>query len=211
MPHRKLNNIPRKDKILKLRAEGRSYREIQKILGCSKSTIAYHCDGGKEKARILRNLKKRKPICRKVSSFRVRCSKANHDGIRKKLKTFKRKLGGTRYKNKSHAVVNNINKNYTCRDVLKKIGENPICYLTGKKIDLNKPETYHLDHIIPTAKGGTNDLDNLGICLKEANYAKGELSLQELYQLCEDILSWRDSELNILNNKSVGRAKFSQK
>lgn len=192
MQYRKINNTPRKASILKLRSEGKSYREIEKILGCSKSTIAYHCDGGKEKARIKKSLKNRKPICRKVSSFRVRCSKANHDGVRKKLKTFKRKLSGTRYKNKSHAVVNNINKNYTCNDVLKKIGQNPICYLTGKKIDLNKPETYHLDHIVPSSKGGTNDLDNLGICLKEANYAKGELSVKELYKLCEDILAWRD-------------------
>ena len=50
MSERKINNTPRKAKILKLRAEGKSYRDIQKILGCSKSTIAYHCDGGKRKS-----------------------------------------------------------------------------------------------------------------------------------------------------------------
>lgn len=184
-----MNNTPRKAKILKLRAEGKSYRDIQKILGCSKSTIAYHCDGGKEKARVKADLKKRKPICRKVSSFKVRCSRANYESIRKKLKTFKRK---SKRGEKTHAIVNNVTKNYTCNDVLKKITEKPVCYLTGKPIDLDKPETYHLDHIIPTSKGGTNNLDNLGICLKEANYAKGELSIIELYQLCEDILAWRD-------------------
>lgn len=32
-----------KEKILKLREEGKSYNQIQKILGCSKSTISYHC------------------------------------------------------------------------------------------------------------------------------------------------------------------------
>jgi len=32
-----------KDKIIKLRLDGCTYREIQKILGCSKSTISYHC------------------------------------------------------------------------------------------------------------------------------------------------------------------------
>ena len=32
-----------KDKIIKLRKEGKSYREIQKQLRCSKSTISYHC------------------------------------------------------------------------------------------------------------------------------------------------------------------------
>jgi hypothetical protein len=32
-----------KQKILKLRNEGKTYNEIKKILGCSKGTIAYHC------------------------------------------------------------------------------------------------------------------------------------------------------------------------
>jgi transposase len=31
-----------KEKIFELRQEGKSYREIQKILGCSKGTISYH-------------------------------------------------------------------------------------------------------------------------------------------------------------------------
>ena len=37
-----------KDDILKLRSEGKSYRQIQKILGCSLSTIAYHCSPGEK-------------------------------------------------------------------------------------------------------------------------------------------------------------------
>ena len=32
-----------KEKILKLRSEGKTYNEIEKMLGCSKSTISYHC------------------------------------------------------------------------------------------------------------------------------------------------------------------------
>lgn len=32
-----------KEKILKLRREGKSYNDISKILGCAKSTISYHC------------------------------------------------------------------------------------------------------------------------------------------------------------------------
>lgn len=190
---RKFNNIPRKEDILKLRKEGKSYNKIQKILGCSKSTIAYHCDGGKEKKRVTQQNKNRKPICRKVSGFKSRCSKANFGMFRSKLKTFKRKTAGVRY-NKSHAIVNSIKENYTCQDVIDKIGENPICYLTGLKIDLDKPDTYNLDHITPTARGGSNDLSNLGICLKEANMAKGELSLDDLYKLCENIISWKNKK-----------------
>lgn len=36
-----------KEKILKLREEGKSYRQIQTILNCSKSVISYHCGEGK--------------------------------------------------------------------------------------------------------------------------------------------------------------------
>ena len=32
-----------KEKILKLRLEGKTYNEIQKELNCAKSTISYHC------------------------------------------------------------------------------------------------------------------------------------------------------------------------
>lgn len=186
--NRKLNNIRRKEDILELRSEGKSYKQIQKILGCSMSTISYHCGNGNEKKRAIQKAKERAPICKKVSHFKGRCSRANYIRLRSKVKTFKRKsyLGG----NRTNTIVNNVNENYSCQDVIDKIGENPICYLTGEPIDLNKPETYNLDHIIPTAKGGTNDLNNLGICLKEANQAKGELDPNELYILCEKIIAW---------------------
>ncbi len=187
---RKLNNTNHKDNILKLRAEGKSFREIQGLLGCSKSTISYHCGNGNEKKRAAKSNKTRKPICKKVSNFKCRCPRANYQAISGKLKTFKRRSGSSG--NQSNTIVNNITKNYSCKDVLEKIGENPVCYLTGEKIDLNKPETYHLDHIVPASRGGTNDLDNLAICLKEANHAKHELLLDELHLLCEKILAWKN-------------------
>jgi len=43
-----------KDKIFELRAQGKSYSQIQNILGCSKGTIAYHLgEGQKEKSQQL--------------------------------------------------------------------------------------------------------------------------------------------------------------
>lgn len=183
---RKLNNTYRKEAILKLRKQGKTYSEIQKALGCSKSTISYHCGNGNEKLRVQAQVKKRKPICKKVSSFKGRCTKADYRKFRSKLKTFRRRSHSNKTQSKS--IVNNISKNYSCQDVINKIGASPICYLTGARIDLNKPQTYNLDHIVPSSKGGTNDLDNLGICLKEANQAKGDLTISELIQLCKAIL-----------------------
>mgnify|MGYP001292233296 CR=1 FL=1 len=191
MRKRKLNNKRRKEDILRLRAEGKSYREIERELGCSKSVISYHCGSGSEKKRVYKWSKSIKgKLNKKITSFRSRISySANNVAARTKLKTFKRrKKEGSR----THSKVNNITKNYTYQDVLNKLGKNPRCYLTGIPIDLEKTDTYHFDHIIPCSKGGTNDLSNLGVCTRSANYAKNDLSVEELYELCETILAWRD-------------------
>ena len=183
------NKLKHKEGILRLHKEGKSYNEIQEILGCSKSTISYHCGNGNEKKRVKSDIKKRKPICKKVSSFKTRCSRANYKSFRAKVKTFKRRSQAKG--NKTNTIVNSISKNYTCQDVIKKFGNNPVCYLTGQPIDLDKPETYNLDHIIPASRGGTNDLGNLGLCIKEANQAKGDLLVEELHDLCKQILQWK--------------------
>jgi 5-methylcytosine-specific restriction endonuclease McrA len=186
---RKLNNKARKDDILRLRAEGKSYNEIQSILGVSKSVISYHCgQNSSEKKRVeARNTTASHKLSKKISAFKSRCSKQSYKTFRTKVKTFKKR----KHRSRTHAFVNNVSKNFSAKDVIEKFGDNPKCYLTGKKININKPETYHLDHIIPTSKGGTNDLDNLGICTKQANYAKNDLSIEELYILCEAILKWK--------------------
>jgi hypothetical protein len=49
------NPMEHKENILRLRQEGKSYREIQKILGCSKGTIAYHLGEGQKKKALSRS------------------------------------------------------------------------------------------------------------------------------------------------------------
>lgn len=190
MPRNKINNNKVKDDILLLREQGKTYSEIAQKLGCSKSTISYHCGNGSEKQRTkIANKKqtKKSKVSRKLNGFKSRVPRRVFRG---KVKTFKRR----KIKKRSHTKVNNISSNYTYEDVLKKIGNTPRCYLTGKLIDLNKTDTYNFDHIIPASKGGTNDLHNLGLCTPEANYAKGNLSLEELYKLCESILEWKKKQ-----------------
>lgn len=190
----------RKESILRLRKRGKSYKEISRILGCALSTISYHC--GKnytEKRRVKKAVKERgHDLTKKVAAFKARCSKNKWRSFRSKVKSFKKKKGGKskHIKAGTYWRVNNLSENYTTHDVVRKIGENPICYLTGKEIDLNNSPSYSLDHRVPTAKGGSNDLGNLEICLTEANRAKADLSLAEFYKLCEDVLAWRDKNLN---------------
>jgi 5-methylcytosine-specific restriction endonuclease McrA len=52
-----------KDQILKLRAEGKTYDEIVQIIGCAKSTVAYHCsEKVKQSFRDYRNTNRKKSI-----------------------------------------------------------------------------------------------------------------------------------------------------
>jgi len=84
------------------------------------------------------------------------------------------------------------------QDLLNKIGDNPVCYLTGRPINLLDGQSYHLDHIIPKNRGGENSLDNCNIACKDANQAKGNLLHSEFIVLCEEVL--RYNKQNSKNN-----------
>jgi 5-methylcytosine-specific restriction endonuclease McrA len=177
-----------KEQILKLRNEGKSYREIEKILGCSRSTIAYYCGAGQKEKVQLRNQKRRKsnPLQTKVETFRCppslwRKPRKLDEEIKDTNRLFPDKV--SRFKR-----VGKTEKFYH-QDVKEKFGENPICYLTGRKIDWNQPRTFTLDHIIAVSKGGDNTLANMGLTCREANKAKDDLSVEELLKLCVDILT----------------------
>jgi len=156
-----------KEQILKLRNEGKSYREIQKILNCSKSTISYYCGNGQKEKTILRNKNNKKTLNgilrRKRDNYSFVNGRRIGKGKRKQL-------------------------DFTIEDFEKKIINNPNCYLTGRKIDLLQSKTYHCDHIVPVSKGGGCDINNLGLTCKEANMAKADLLLEEFIKLCKDVL-----------------------
>ncbi len=175
-----------REDILNLRKQGLSYTEISQELGCARSTVSYHCGvGQKEKSRI--RAKNKNPLCQKVGRFKARCTRSAWKNFSGKVKCFKRRSQGKR---RSGWRVK-VKFQYTCADVIEKIGDKPVCYLTGAKIDVTDPTLYSLDHRVPVAKGGTNDLENLEICLTKANKAKADLTLDEFYKLCEDVLAWR--------------------
>lgn len=48
-----------KDKILKLRKEGKTYDEIVEVLGCSKGNVSYHCGNGQKQKTLERQSKRR--------------------------------------------------------------------------------------------------------------------------------------------------------
>ena len=186
------------ESIVRLRKKGKTYDEIVKVLGCAKSTVSYHC-GEDQRSKAYQRSKKFNQtadgiVSSKLSNFKTSTKSVKlkrgrrrlspHNLFRNKVKQFKSRLKRSRGK----AKVNNIKVDYNYKEVKKKIGENPICYLTGKPINLDDREEYNFDHINPVSKGGTNDLKNLGLSTAKANKAKSDLTVKEFILLCGEVL-----------------------
>jgi len=62
-----------------------------------------------------------------------------------------------------------------------------VCYLTGRQLDADNPQTYSFDHIVPASKGGDNTLSNLGVCCPAANFAKRDMMLPDFVALCVEV------------------------
>lgn len=175
-----------KTRIIKLRAKGKTYKEICSILHCSKGTVAYYLgDNQPAKSRARKNKSRKKnPINRKIESFKHR----GRRGLRNKIYKFHRsKITENKIRlNK----LSETELNFGPKEVLEKLGVSPVCYLSGRPIDLSDPLSYHFDHIIPVSKGGLNVLSNLGVACKEANQAKNDTLLEDFLLLCQEIVNY---------------------
>ena len=64
--------MTKKEQILKLRDEGYSYREIQKIAECSRGTIAYHCGPGQKLKSLNRQQDRRKKVAQFIQEHKTK-------------------------------------------------------------------------------------------------------------------------------------------
>jgi 5-methylcytosine-specific restriction endonuclease McrA len=185
-----------KEEILRLKSEGKSYKEIQELLGCSKGTISYHCGTGqKEKTKNRRDKRRENIIKSKTDNFKyVKSRVKNKDKEYKVFKTKEDVNQSTRvFQKRDNTIKGRYNKNietsFTWEDVLNKFGENTECYLSGEKINLYV-NNYNFDHIIPASKGGSNTLENLGILTETINNMKTDMTPNELIEMCIKILRY---------------------
>jgi 5-methylcytosine-specific restriction endonuclease McrA len=180
-----------KENILQLRSEGKTYLQIMNELQCAKSTIAYYCGHNqkeKNKLRKRKNRQKQHPYCRKLENFILIITKNTQQtqNTLQNRRLIQIKIQSFHYTHKEYGMYKPTT--FSIQDIINKFGENPICYLTGEQIDIYQPRTYEFDHIIPRSRGGTNTLDNLGICSKKANRSKKDMTPDEFINLCKKIL-----------------------
>ncbi len=183
-----------KEQILKLRAEGKSYKEIKKLLGCSSGTIAYHCgEGQKEKTR------NREYSRRKETVIRKKCEHFQYDRrVKDKADDFQRERF---FNEKGQSRLGKRTITFSWRDVIEKFGWETTCYLTGRKINMREPLNYQFDHIVAYSKNGSCGIDNLGIACRDANQAKHDMSVDDFITLCKDVLEHNGYDVN----KKTGR------
>lgn len=157
-----------KEEIFKLKKEHPhwGYQRIADAIGCAKNTVKYWLCPNEPDANRKRK-QRRHPLEKKISRF-CGCD------VNVKLQ------------NKRHPEQ--IRTNIPLAIVLDRIGPNPTCYLTGDGIDLYRPHTYSLDHIIPLAQGGSSELDNLGLCTAESNRAKNGMTPKQFKALCQKVI-----------------------
>ncbi len=177
-----------RQQIEELRQDGKTYNQIKSELGCSTGTISYHLKPEQKEKTLARQRKRRKvvhPYKIKLERFinptkKPTTNKQTHKWkslIRDKIKRFSTTKG-----------IKQVELKFTTEDIINKFGENPKCYITGDDIDIYSPRTYNFDHIIPRSRGGDNTIDNLGICTKQANQAKHDMTPEELIEFCKKVL-----------------------
>ncbi len=96
-----------------------------------------------------------------------------------KQRTFKRLVKTLKKKSGWHLKIRDID--------LWRLAKNQkmICPLTGRKLTA---KNISVDHIIPKSKGGSLELDNLRLVIKEANFGKFCMTDSEFISLCKDVV-----------------------
>ena len=143
---------------------------------------------------------KRKPPCpilKKINKFKENkpASKNNHcerkiqGGINKIINVRRNHFAQSGSKAERKANGDKRTYMFTNAELKKKILDDPYCYLTGEKFDPYDSTQWSLDHITPKSRGGTNELSNAGQTTKMANQMKSSMTMEELFDMCQKILT----------------------
>jgi 5-methylcytosine-specific restriction endonuclease McrA len=79
---------------------------------------------------------------------------------------------------------------FTARDVLNQVDkQNSKCYWCNKQL-----EKYHVDHVIPVIRGGSDNLDNIVLACPFCNQSKGSKTIEEWLIYLEKFILTQDPD-----------------
>lgn len=79
------------------------------------------------------------------------------------------------------------------------------CFYCGAKLD---DSNRTIDHIVPIAKGGTNDISNLVCCCHNCNQIKGGETIFGTIRILEDKVKWCNPEFEEDNLRKEKYLKY---
>lgn len=174
--------------IQELRLQGLTYKQISEQLGCSKATVCYWCRSDQKQKVDDRKerLGWKATLYDRISAFQHR---VKNDFVQERYSNWKDCLDN-RIKYFKYRAKGFIMATWTTEDLINRFGMRPKCYLTGKELNFEDPDSYCLDHIVPVSRGGTNDLDNVGITSPLINMSKTSFTKDEFLDMCEEVLKY---------------------
>jgi len=66
------------------------------------------------------------------------------------------------------------------------------CWYCGAELSRLGEMSFEIDHVLPIAKGGTNDPSNLVASCRACNQKKGDMTLKEFRVICGNDLFWHE-------------------
>jgi CRISPR/Cas system Type II protein with McrA/HNH and RuvC-like nuclease domain len=94
------------------------------------------------------------------------------------------------------------------RELIKvSINEGVWCPYLGQ-IEKLTVRNFSVDHVMPVSRGGSPDsFDNLVVCSRSGNFAKGEMTGEEFAKLMQLIQDWpRESMMDVIGRLKAGAA-----
>jgi len=73
------------------------------------------------------------------------------------------------------------------------------CALTGRRLDRDA----QLDHILPRARGGGDEITNLRWVCNAANLAKRDMTDAEFETLCADVMAWIGQRIQMVEEQAA--------
>ena len=168
------------DRIDRWRAKGWSYKNLAHKFKLSKSTLSYHYGKGQKEKTRARMQKRRDHFQLKVDHFWDKAMDTKRD----KALTNKRPERTWDYKVRGfHKDKENSTKGYSFPWVA--------CKITGRKVSVMVPKGHHyacnLDHILPAARGGPNNVENCQPLDERINAMKVDMTNEEFFDKVAEV------------------------